>query len=225
MPHAKTIYEVLSSLPEKAKESWFSFDHFYSDIGFEEALPLVFALKPKRIMDIGGNTAKWAVRCCRRDPDVEVTIVDLPGQTAMAEKSAAAAGCAGRIKTFSCNVLDETTVFPLGLDAVWMSQFLVCFSLEEAGEIMRKVWNAAGPDTDVFIFDLFWDKQRFEAAAFALQASSLYFTCMANGNSKMYRYKELAGVATRAGFELKEVHHNLGSNSYSLLRCRKKQDG
>jgi hypothetical protein len=29
-----TIYEVLSTLPEKVKESWFGFDHFYSDIVF-----------------------------------------------------------------------------------------------------------------------------------------------------------------------------------------------
>ena len=56
-----TIYEVLSSLPEQVKKSWFAFDHFYSDIGFEEALPIVFASGPKKIIDIGGNTAKWAL--------------------------------------------------------------------------------------------------------------------------------------------------------------------
>jgi hypothetical protein len=38
-----TIYEALSSLPDAAKKSWFEFDHFYSDIAFPEALPIVFA--------------------------------------------------------------------------------------------------------------------------------------------------------------------------------------
>ena len=51
----KTIYEVLSSLPERVKKSWFAFDHFYSDIGFEEALPIVFSGKPKKIIDIGSG--------------------------------------------------------------------------------------------------------------------------------------------------------------------------
>ena len=81
-----TVYEALSTLPEKAKKSWFDFDHFYSDIAFPEALPIVFSEKPKSIVDIGGNTAKWSIACCKYNPDVKMTIVDLPGQTAVAEK-------------------------------------------------------------------------------------------------------------------------------------------
>ncbi|WP_287046029.1 hypothetical protein [Treponema sp.] len=84
-----TVYEALSTLPEKAKKSWFEFDHFYSDIAFPEALPIVFAEKPRTMIDIGGNTAKWSISCCRYNPDVKMTIVDLPGQTAVAEKNAA----------------------------------------------------------------------------------------------------------------------------------------
>ena len=48
------------------------------------------------------------------------------------------------------------------------------------------------------------------------------FTCIANGNSKMYRYEELKKAIEAAGFELKEAHHNIGPNAYSLLRFRKK---
>ncbi|HBG65914.1 MAG TPA: SAM-dependent methyltransferase, partial [Treponema sp.] len=67
-----------------------------------------------------------------------------------------------------------------------------------------------------------WDKQQFEGAAYALQATSLYFTCMANGNSKMYRYGELVAAVEEAGFALRTAHHNLGSNAYSLLVFRKR---
>ena len=218
----KTIYEALSSLPEQVKKSWFDFDHFYSDIGFEEALPIVFAHKPKKIIDIGGNTAKWAVACCRYDPAVELAIVDLPGQTAVAEKNAALAGFSGRIKTLPCNVLEEKQAFPPDADIIWMSQFLDCFSLEEVRRIMEKVRAAAGPATNVYVLEPFWDKQRFEAAEFSLLAASLYFSCMANGNSKMYRYAELNAVIESAGFELAAAHHNLGSNDYSLLHYRSK---
>jgi hypothetical protein len=216
----KTIYEVLSSLPQQVKKSWFAFDHFYSDIGFEEALPVVFAHRPEKIIDIGGNTAKWALCCCRYDPRVEVLIVDLPGQTAVAEQEIARAGFSGRIKTLACNVLNEETAIPPGADIIWMSQFLDCFSLEEVARIMKKVRCAAGPATDVFILEPFWDRQRFQAASFSLQATSLYFTCMANGNSKMYNSGEFAQTIESAGFDIAEAIHNLGSNDYSLLRCR-----
>lgn len=217
-----TVYEALSSLPEKAKKSWFDFDHFYSDIAFPEALPIVFAEHPRTMTDIGGNTAKWSIACCAYNPDVKMTIVDLPGQTAVAEKNAAAAGFSDRIGFCTGNILDEATELPDAPDAVWMSQFLDCFSLHQITKILKKVHKAASPNTHVYVLEPLWDRQHFEASSYSLMATSLYFTCIANGNSKMYRYDELVGAISEAGFELKTAHHNLGSNAYSLLVFRKK---
>lgn len=217
-----TVYEALSSLPEKAKKSWFDFDHFYSDIAFPEALPIVFAGHPRTMTDIGGNTAKWSIACCAYNPDVRMTIVDLPGQTAVAEKNAAAAGFSDRIGFCTGNILDEATELPDAPDAVWMSQFLDCFSLHQITKILKKVHKAASPNTQVYVLEPLWDRQHFEASSYSLMATSLYFTCIANGNSKMYRYDELVGAISEAGFELKTAHHNLGSNAYSLLVFRKK---
>lgn len=216
-----TVYEALSTLPEKAKKSWFDFDHFYSDIAFPEALPIVFAEKPKSIVDIGGNTAKWSIACCNYNPDVKMTIVDLPGQTAVAEKNAKAAGFSDRIGFCTGNILAESTKLPSAPDAVWMSQFLDCFSLHQITKILKKVYEAATENTNVYVLEPLWDKQHFEASSYSLQATSLYFTCIANGNSKMYRYEELVNAICEAGFELKTAHHNLGSNAYSLLVFRK----
>jgi hypothetical protein len=213
----QTIYQALSSLPGGAKKSWFAFDHFYSDMAFPDALPIVFRPPgPHRLLDIGGNTAKWAVECCRRDPQVQVTVADLPGQTAAAEQNAAAAGFGDRISVYPCDVLDPGTVLP-GADTVWMSQFLDCFALEDITVILKKVAAAIEPGTPVYVLEPLWDKQRFEAAAFSLQATSLYFTCMANGKSKMYRSGELCRAVEAAGFILKDQWHKLGSHWYSLL--------
>ena len=217
-----TIYEALSTLPEQAKKSWFAFDHFYSDIAFPEALPIVFAQKPKKLLDIGGNTAKWSICCCKYDPDIKVTIVDLPGQTAVARENAAKAGFGDRIDTCEGNILADSTVLPTGYDAVWMSQFLDCFSLKQVTKIIKKVVAAAGDNTDIFVLEPLWDCQKFQASSYSLQATSIYFTCMANGNSKMYRYQELTDAIEAGGAKLETAHHNLGSNSYSLLRFRKK---
>ena len=59
----KTVYQGLSQLTDQQKKSWFGFDHFYSDLAFPEALPIVFSNPCKRLFDIGGNTAKWAIAC------------------------------------------------------------------------------------------------------------------------------------------------------------------
>lgn len=216
-----TIYEALSSLPERAKKSWFDFDHFYSDIAFPDALPIVFAKKPAHLVDIGGNTAKWAISCCKYDPDVHVTIMDLPGQTSVAEKNAEAAGFAKRISTQAGNILDQSDLLPAGADAVWMSQFLDCFSLHQITKIAKKIYACVDNKCSVYVLEPLWDKQRFMASSYSLQATSLYFTCMANGNSKMYRYGELVQAIEESGLKLKTAHHNLGSNNYTLLEFSK----
>ncbi len=216
-----TVYEALSTLPEREKKSWFEFDHFYSDVAFPEALPIVYAKKPKKLFDIGGNTAKWAIASCKHDKDVKVTIVDLPGQTKVAEENAKKAGFEDRISFVSGNVLDETTKLPEGANAVWMSQFLDCFSLKQITKILKKIHASVDENCDVWVLEPLWDMQKFEGESYALQATSLYFTCIANGNSKMYRFGELVEAIEKAGFKLATAHHNLGSNFYSLLNFRK----
>ncbi len=216
-----TVYEALSTLPERAKNSWFAFDHFYSDVAFPEALPIVYKNKPKKLFDIGGNTAKWAITSCKYDSDVHVTIVDLPGQTQVAIENAKKAGFEDRIDAVSGNILDLNTKLPSGANAVWMSQFLDCFSLHQVTKILTKIHNSVDENCDIWVMEPLWDMQKFEGESYALQATSLYFTCIANGNSKMYRYGELVDAIEQAGFKLVAGHHNLGSNFYSLLNFRK----
>jgi len=212
-----TIYEALSKLPPQTQKSWFAFDHFYSDIASPEALPIVFKNPPRKLADIGGNTAKWAIAACKYNPDVEVTIVDLPGQISIAKRNAENAGLSKRILFCETDILSENPKLPADADAVWMSQFLDCFSLEEISSIVSKTRKAM-PKAELFVLEPLQDMQKFEASAYSLQATSLYFTCMANGNSKMYKFAELVGAIEKGGFALKESHHNLGANSYSLLR-------
>lgn len=218
----KTVYEGLSETSEQFKKSWFGFDHFYSDLAFPEALPIVFSRPCRKLFDIGGNTEKWAIACCKYNPDVLVSIIDLPGQAAVARENAKNAGFGNRIDTISCNVLDKETEFPNGADCVWMSQFLDCFSLSRITEISEKISRSISAETDVYVLEPIWDKQRFEAAAYSLQATSLYFTCIANGTSKMYRYDELKNAIEKGGLELREVHHQLGINCYTLFRFQKR---
>ncbi len=217
----KTIYQALSSLPPAVQSSWFAFDHYYSDGAFPEALGVVFKEPKKHLMDIGGNTAKWALACFRHNPAVKVTIVDLPGQAEMARQTVRQAQAQDRISVHEADVLDPSSRLPEGVDAVWMSQFLDCFSLSEVTAILAKVAAAVDGRCDVFVMEPLWDKQRYPAATYSLHATSLYFTAMANGNSKMYGTDELVRAVTKAGFSLREASHRIGPNDYSILRFRK----
>ncbi|MCD9014569.1 methyltransferase [Parachryseolinea silvisoli] len=213
-----TIYEGLSKLPPKAKKSWFAFDHFYSDFAFPEVQATVFQHQPKTLLDIGGNTGKWATACFEYDPNVTVTIMDLPGQVEMARTNIAAKGFADRVRFQEANILDEQQQIAGQFDVIWMSQFLDCFSEDQIRSILRRCRQALSPTGKVFILEPFWNNQRFQASAFSLQQTSLYFTAIANGNSQMYH----SGIFTRciedAGFRV-TTHENLIGVSHTLLTC------
>ncbi len=215
----ETIYQALSTdLPEKAKQSWFSFDHFYSDYAFPEVLPLVYQHKPGKLLDIGGNTGKWSLKSFAYDKDVNITIMDLPGYVDAAKDKIQQEGFGNRITFFPCNLLDESQKFPMGFDAIWMSQFLDCFSEAEVVSILRRCKNALAPNGKIFILETFWDRQRFEVSAFSLQQTSLYFTVMANGNSQMYDSRIFVRCIEQAGLEVVEEKDYVGV-SHTLLTC------
>ncbi|MCG9543309.1 methyltransferase domain-containing protein [Vibrio sp. Isolate33] len=198
----ETIYQGLSQLPEKAKESWFKFDHFYSDRSFPVLLEKVFSKEPKTLVDIGGNTGKWAMQCCNHDADVEVTIVDLPQQLEMAMANAKQHGHQDRVTPFPANMLDKQQALPTGADVWWMSQFLDCFSPMEILSILKRVRSHMSEEATVYILELFWDAQKYDAASYSLNATSLYFTCLANGNSRFYRSEDFLEIVEEAGFEV-----------------------
>lgn len=216
-----TIYEGLSELPEDLAKSWFDFDHFYSDSSFDEALAIVFSNKPDTLLDVGGNTGRWALRCVEYDPDVNVTILDLPQQIGLMRANIRGKKEAERIDGLGINLLDSNAAMPENriFDAVWMSQFLDCFSEEQIVSILRKASTVMDNNSRLYIMETLWDRQRFEPAALCLTLTSLYFTALANGNSKMYHSEDMESLIHKAGFKIETIHDNLGQG-HSIIVCR-----
>lgn len=214
-----TIYPALSKLPPKVRDSWFAFDHYYSDAAFDAVLPQVFQLKPKHIYDIGGNTGKWAMCCYDYDPDVRITLLDLPEQIALATENVEKYGKSDRIRGIAIDMLTEAPL-PQEADVWWMSQFLDCFSEAQIIAILRKIAASMKEDARVCILDLFWDRQQWEAGAFSLNASSLYFTCLANGNSRFYAAERFLALLDEAGFIVERQVDHIGIG-HTLLICKK----
>ena len=220
-----TIYEGLSSLPEDVQNSWFGFDHFYSDSSFPEALEIIFKEHHvKSLYDVGGNTGKWALQCVAYDPDVKVTILDLPQQIEMMKKNTGGKYGSDRISGIGINLLDQTAQMPApsdgNLDAIWMSQFLDCFSMDEIIGILKRAKEAMTMQTRIYIMETLWDRKRFEPAAFCLTMTSLYFTALANGNSKMYNTEDMEYCIKEAGLEIESIHDHLGQG-HSIIVCKK----
>jgi len=218
----KTIYEGLSQLPPHVQKSWFSFDHYFSDDAFPLVLPLVYKSGVKKILDIGGNTGKWAIASTKYDPNIHITIMDLPGQLNVAKQQIEELGLTDRVDFLPVNILDESVKFPKGFDVIWMSQFLDCFSEAEIVSILKRCYEALDDNGQVMILEPYWDRQKFEIAAFCLQQTSIYFTALANGNSQMYSAEIFIKCIKEAGFDIVEEKDHIGL-SQTLLKCKKRK--
>ena len=91
--------------------------------------------------------------------------------------------------------------------------------MEEITSILTRAKAAMDKDTRLFIMETLWDRQRFEPAAFCLTMTSLYFTAIANGNSKMYNTEDMEHCINAAGLEVEHIYDGLGQG-HSIMVCK-----
>ncbi len=218
-----TIYEGLSSLPEHVQKSWFGFDHYYSDHSFDEALAIIHANNTRHLLDVGGNTGRFAMRCVASNPTIEVTICDLPQQIKMMKQATDGQPGSERIHGVGMNILDESVAFPTDTryDVIWMSQFLDCFSEQQIVSILRRAAAVLDSNNRIYIMETLWDRQDYVPAAMSLTMTSLYFTALANGNSKMYNTDDLTRLIRQVGLEIEQIYDRIGNGGHSILVCKK----
>jgi hypothetical protein len=197
-----TIYQGLMDLPARARKSWLAFDHKYSDTVFPPALASVFDRPVRSLLDVGGNTGKWAMLCLKERPDLRVTLLDHASQARTAAENAVNAGFGDRLSTHPLDLLDHGQAFPKGFEVVWMSQFLDCFGEADYVQLLRRGREALAPGGRLMVLEPCWDCQPNTVARDAVMATSLYFACMANGKSRMFHSGDLLRGFAAAGMNL-----------------------
>ena len=70
--------------------------------------------------------------------------------------------------------------------------------------------------------ETFWNRQKYEPASLCLTMTSVYFTAMANGNSKMYHSDDMIRQVERAGLAVRAIHDGIGQG-HTILEIKKQQ--
>jgi hypothetical protein len=91
--------------------------------------------------------------------------------------------------------------------------------MDEIVSILNRAKQAMTPQTRIYIMETLWDRQKYEPAAFCLTMTSLYFTALANGNSKMYNTEDMQQCIERAGLVIEKIHDHLGQG-HSIIVCK-----
>ncbi len=195
----ETLYEGIPSLPEPTRSSWYAYDHLYSDGVFARAVRFLQQWPVRRVLDVGGNTGRFASLAAA---SMHVTILDHPSELEIARRNVDELGVGHRVETVGIDLRDREAAFPEGFDAVWISQVLDCFPEDDVVSILTRARAALSENGRIFVVECFTDRQPTEAAQVALHGLSLYFACIANGSSRMYRSETLLRCAERAGLRV-----------------------
>jgi ubiquinone/menaquinone biosynthesis C-methylase UbiE len=215
-----TLYEALPQLPPETLKSWLQFDHYYSETAFRDALRHLEKLPHGTVFDIGGNTGRFCELLLKAFPEAKATLIDLPGQCEMARSNPALQGFGPRFSTASVDWLDIEAMpqTGAGADIIWMSQFLDCFSPQQAQSILMRAGRLLAPDGKIVILECIQDNQTYEAAQMSLAATSLYFTAVANGNSRFFDLVELEQILSASSLRVTERVHPIGA-THTLFIC------
>ena len=217
----QTIYPHLKDLPKDSRKAWFAFDHFHSDSAYQAALNILKDRRVRYFVDIGGNTGRFTKKALATWSESRACIVDLPEQIGLMRQNPDLKSLQDRIDTVPINWLDPDAqpLIKEKVDLIWMSQFLDCFSRAEAVSILKRVKNLARQNgATVAILEPLVDHQRNRAATLSIACSSLYFSCLANGNSKFFSSEELKGIIDESGLTIESIDEPIGVG-HSLYLC------
>jgi ubiquinone/menaquinone biosynthesis C-methylase UbiE len=190
-----TLYERLTNYPEL-------------ECLFQKAMGAYTRLSPKmmdlqefskvkHLLDVGGGDGSNAIRLCKRQADLKVTLLDIPSVLPIARNAIQRSGLSDRIQCLPRDMFTEE--WPIGCDAVLLSHIVEIFAPEKILFLYRNALRALPPGGQLFV----WTIMANDAETMSLQAakSSIYFLCAASGEGMAYPGKDHEQWLREAGFQ------------------------
>jgi len=169
----------------------------------------------KRLLDLGGGPATYAIAFAQANPALKATVFDLPQPIEIAKENIRRHGLADRVDTRAGNFLKDD--IGSGYDCIWISQILHSHTEEQCRLIIDKSAAALNPGGQVVLQDFLLNEDRTspqEAALF-----SVHMLAVTPGG-RAYTYQEVAAIMESAGLSTPE--HKPTSPQTSILIGRKK---
>lgn len=147
---------AVSVTPEnlKATEAWTRFTTALTRYEAEAVFERIEIASVRRFIDLGGNTGEFALQFCRRNPDAEAVVVDLPAVCALGERhlaATAAAGEASRIAFFPADM--RTQALPPAGDFVAFKSVLHDWPDADAERLLERAYPLVRPGGRLLIFE------------------------------------------------------------------------
>jgi len=107
----------------------------------------------RRVLDIGGNNGETAIQLCRKHPQAQVTILDLPAVCDLGIEHVGAAGLSDRITFQKTDA--RVAPFPDGFDAAIFSSVLHDHEEPVIAQLLAKAHGALAPGGTLILWETY----------------------------------------------------------------------
>jgi SAM-dependent methyltransferase len=158
---------------------------------------------PRRLVDVAGGHGGFAMAMCRRHPELQATVLDLPPSAAVGRRIVDEQGCAERVS------FREGDVFELGLgerlDVVSVFNLIHHLPEERDRELCRMAHAALEPGGYLVIGDSARPEPGEPVSEHGAISGLLFY---AWSHSRTFEPSEIRGWMEEAGFADAQVHRN-----------------
>jgi ubiquinone/menaquinone biosynthesis C-methylase UbiE len=198
----RRIPEEGEGLYNKLNKSPLLFDSFYNYMSTWSEMSLPILLNnvdfsaAKKVLDVGGGDATMAVELCKKYPEMDITILEIPGNSSKAKERIAKNKLQNRISIQEGDMfIDE---FPGEMDCVLFIHQLVIWNREKVTALLKKAHAALKKGGYVVIFNSFTADDESGPLMGALD--SVYFVSIPADGGMIYAWRFYEECLAAAGF-------------------------
>lgn len=192
----KTVYERLEH-NKRLKKIFYDYMEEYSKYSSPHLISKVNFSKIKSILDVGGGAGGNAISIIRRNPQIKITLIDLPLVKSLAESRIKENNFSSKITFYPANIFKDK--FPNKYDAILFIHQLVIWSLEDNKILLKKAYDSLNDGGEVIIFSSISDNNKVGPLMAALD--TVYFRSVAAGNGEIYSWKDYEKILKEVGFK------------------------
>jgi SAM-dependent methyltransferase len=150
----------------------------------------------RRLLDLGGGPATYAITFAQANPELKATVFDLPMPIEIARENIAKNGLTDRVDTLAGNFLQDD--IGTGYDFIWVSQILHSHDEEQSQFIIAKAVAALNPGGALAIQDFYLNSDGASptgAAMFGVHMLAVTPRGRAYTHTEVAEWMQAAGLA------------------------------
>jgi L-tyrosine C(3)-methyltransferase len=190
-----TLYHRLTGDP-KLLQTFYHFMGTWSAIASKHLIRYADFSSSRRILDVGGGDATMAIAVAAANPQVQVTVMEIPGVVDLARKKVEGANLSDRIQVIEGDIFADS--YPDGHDTAMFVHQLQIWPLDRNTKLLTTAYSALPADGRVIIMNSMSEDDGDGPLMAAL--ASPFFAAVAGEGGMIYAWKKYEDCLTAAGF-------------------------